>query len=193
MKSKKTNMLTGLAIFGAIVVFLQLFATFVKFGPFSITLALIPIVVGAAVYGAGAGAFLGGVFGAVTLIACIFGWDAGGYVLWAANPLMTALLCLVKGTAAGFLAGVVYRLVAKKNSDVGVISAAIISPVVNTGIFCIGMVLFYNDILLEWAGGTPVLSFLIFGIAGVNFIIEMAINIVLSPVVSRVLKIKSVM
>ncbi len=38
-----------------------------------------PPVVGAAVYGPGAGAYLGGVFGAVVSIACVNGSDAGGY------------------------------------------------------------------------------------------------------------------
>ena len=58
----KTQRMVGLAIFTAIIIVLQLVSTFIKFGPFSITLAMIPIVVGAAVYGAGAGAYLGGVF-----------------------------------------------------------------------------------------------------------------------------------
>ena len=65
MKSKRieTRVLTGVAIFTAIVVVLQLLGSFVRFGPFSVSLVLIPIVVGAAMYGAGAGAWLGFVFG----------------------------------------------------------------------------------------------------------------------------------
>lgn len=186
-----TRRLTGIAIFSAMIILLQIFATFVKFGPVSITLALIPIVVGAALYGIRTGAFLGCVFGVVVLIACIFGWDVGGNILWVANPLMTALLCLIKGAAAGFMSGVVYVLIAKKNSDFGAIFAAIICPVVNTAIFCGAMVLFYNDILTEWAAGTPALSYIIFGLVGVNFIIELSVNVVLSPIVSRIIKIKT--
>ncbi|MCL2158030.1 MAG: ECF transporter S component, partial [Oscillospiraceae bacterium] len=106
-KKNNTKRLAGLAIFGAIIIFLQLFATFVKFGPISITLALTPIVVGAAAYGISAGAILGAVMGGVTLVGCIFGWDIGGNILWAANPLLTALLCFVKAGAAGFVSGVV--------------------------------------------------------------------------------------
>jgi len=187
----KTKRLTGVAIFSAIIILLQLFATFVKLGPFSPTLALIPIVVGAAAYGIWTGAFLGGVFGVLVLIGCIFGWDIGGNILWVAHPLMTALLCLVKGAAAGFLAGAVYVLIAKKSSDIGAILAAVICPVTNTGIFCLAMVLFYNETLLIWAGDTPVLSYMIFGLVGINFILEFSINLVLSPVVARILKIKT--
>ena len=192
-KQNKTKRLAGIAIFSALIILLQLFATFVKFGTFSITLTLIPIVVGSAAYGMFTGAFLGGVFGIVVLIACIFGWDIGGNILWTAHPLLTALLCFVKGIAAGFLSGAVYNLIAKKNSDIGAVAAAVICPVVNTGIFCLGMILFYNDILTEWAGGTPLLSFIIFGLVGINFLVELGSNIILSPVVSRILKIKSKM
>ena len=84
----KTQRMVGLAIFTAIIIVLQLVSTFIKFGPFSITLAMIPIVVGAAVYGAGAGAYLGGVFSVVVLICCVTGADPGGAVVWNANPVL---------------------------------------------------------------------------------------------------------
>ena len=54
--------LTGLALVTAIVAVLQVVASFIKFGPFTITLALAPILIGAALYGPKAGAYLGGVF-----------------------------------------------------------------------------------------------------------------------------------
>ena len=99
--SEKTRRLTGLALMTAIIVVLQVVASFVKFGPFTITLALAPILIGAALYGPKAGACLGGVFGAVVLLACILGWDPGGAILWNANPFLTALVCLGKGILAG--------------------------------------------------------------------------------------------
>lgn len=191
--SNNTMRLTGIAIFSTIIVLLQLFASFVKIGTFNITLALIPIVVGAAVYGMRTGAFLGGVFGAVVLAGCIFGWDIGGNILWTANPLLTALLCFVKGAAAGLLAGAVYILAAKKSSVLGAVLAAVICPVTNTGILCLGMIFFYNDILTEWAAGTPALSYIIFGLVGINFIIELSVNVVLSSVIARIIKIRAKM
>jgi len=194
--ANSTKRLTGIAILSAVIVVLQVAAALLtRFTllPVSITLTLIPIVVGAAVYGMRAGAFLGGVFGVVVLILCIAGLDVGGNILWVANPLLTALLCIIKGAAAGFLAGAVYVLLVKKNSGIGAILAAVTAPVVNTGIFCLAMVFFYNDILTEWAGGTAVLSFVIFGIAGINFLIELGSNIVLAPIAARILKIKSKM
>lgn len=113
--NEKTRRLTGLALMTAIIVVLQVVASFVKFGPFSITLALAPIIIGAALYGAGAGAWLGAVFGVVVLIACIAGWDAGGNILFTANPLLTAALCIVKGAAAGFVSGLVFRGLSRRS------------------------------------------------------------------------------
>jgi len=194
--SNNVKRIASIAIFSALIIVLQvLSAMLARFTalPFSITLTLIPIVVGSAVYGARTGAFLGGVFGAVVLVLCIAGMDPGGNILWLANPVLTAALCFVKGIAAGFAAGACYALFAKKNAYIGVALAAVVSPVVNTGIFCLAMVLFYNDILTEWAAGTSALSFIIFAIAGVNLIIELGSNIVLSPVASRILNIKAKM
>ena len=99
---EKTRRLTGLALMTAIVIVLQLVASaLVKVGVFAPTLTLAPILIGAAIYGPKAGAYLGGVFGVVVTITCIIGWDAGGNALWNANPFLTALICIVKGVAGG--------------------------------------------------------------------------------------------
>lgn len=184
--NEKTRRLTGLALMTAIIVVLQVVASFVKFGPFSITLALAPIIIGAALYGAGAGAWLGAVFGVVVLIACIAGWDYGGNVLFTANPLLTAALCIVKGAAAGFVSGLVFRGLSSRSPMGAAIIAGIVCPVVNTGIFCVGLAVFFYDILVAWAGGTDLIYYIIFIMTGVNFLLELAINLVLSTVIVRV-------
>lgn len=58
--------IAGVGLLTALVVALQLLP-FIKFGTVSISLVLVPIVVGAALYGVGAGAWLGGVFAVVVL------------------------------------------------------------------------------------------------------------------------------
>ena len=188
--SKKTNVykLTGLGILTAIIIVLQIFTTFIHFGPFSITLALIPIVVGAAMYGKGAGAYLGAVFSVVVVIMCITGGDPGGFMVWSANPFMCVVMCMLKGTVAGFLAGLMYQLIAPKNQLLGVIIAALISPIANTGIFIIGMLLFFRDTLASWAGGSDLLTYIIMGLTGVNFLIELGVNMVLSPIVVKIIE-----
>ena len=184
-----TRRMAGLAIFTAIIVVLQVLCTFVRFGPFSITLALAPIIIGTAMYGKGAGAYLGGVFGAVVLVTGLLGWDGGTVMLlMGINPLGCVLVCLLKGVAAGFFAGLCYELIAKKNDKLGVLISGIVCPVVNTGLFIVGMLVFFFDTLSGWAGGQNLLLYIIVGLTGVNFLVELAVNIVLSSGITRIIR-----
>ena len=184
-----TRRMAGLAIFTAIIVVLQVLCTFIRFGPFSITLALAPIIIGTAMYGKGAGAYLGGVFGAVVLVTGLLGWDGGTVMLlMGINPLGCVLLCLLKGVAAGFFAGLCYELIAKKNDKLGVLISGVVCPVVNTGLFIVGMLVFFFDTLSGWAGGQNLLLYIIVGLTGVNFLVELAVNIVLSSGITRIIR-----
>ena len=183
----KTFMLVGLGILTAIIVVLQVVTTYFPTKPFAITLALIPIVIGSAVYGAGAGAYLGAVFSVVVLIMCAAGADAGGAMVFYANPVMCILLCMLKGSAAGFVAGLIYNAVSKKNQILGAVLAAFSAPIVNTGIFVIGLMIFFRDTLAAWAGETDILLFVIMGLTGVNFLVELGVNMILCPVIVKVL------
>lgn len=187
MSHKQIQKMVGLAIFTALVIVLQLLGSFIKVGTFSISLVLIPIVVGAAVYGAGAGAFLGGVFGVVVTIACINGSDWGGNLLFTQSPALTILICMVKGIAAGAAAGWVYRLLAGKNAYLAVAVSALAAPVVNTGLFCLGMRFFFYDTLVAWAAGQSLVYYVFIGLIGVNFLLETLINLVCSPIILRIL------
>lgn len=187
MSHKQIQKMVGLAIFTAVVIVLQLLGSFIKVGTFSISLVLIPIVVGAAVYGAVAGAFLGGVFGVVVTIACINGSDWGGNLLFTQSPALTILICMVKGIAAGAAAGWVYRLLAGKNAYLAVAVSALAAPVVNTGLFCLGMRFFFYDTLVAWAAGQSLVYYVFIGLIGVNFLLETLINLVCSPIILRIL------
>ena len=187
MESKRisTRTLTGVALFTAIVVVLQFLGAFIRFGPFSISLVLIPIVVGAALYGPWAGAWLGFVFGMVVLLS----GDAAAFLT--VNPLGTVLTVLVKGAAAGLCAGLLYRALEKVNGWLAAIAAAIAAPVVNTGLFLVGCLLFFLPTVSEWAaamGFPSVGKYMIFGLVGANFLVELAVNLVLSPVIVRLVK-----
>lgn len=182
--NKKTQKIVGVALFTAIVVVLQLLGSFIRFGPFSISLVLIPIVVGTALYGVGAGAWLGLVFG-VTVLAS---GDASAFL--AINVLGTILTVLLKGIACGALAGLVYRLIEKKNKYAATICAAITAPIVNTGVFLLGCAIFFMPTIEGWAAAAGVESagtYMITGLAGLNFIAEFVVNIVLSPIIVRLI------
>lgn len=180
-----------LGLFTAIVIVLQLMSYLIKIGTFNLSLVLVPIVLAAVMYGPKYSSILGGVFGAIVVIASVAGLDGGGNILFQSSPVLTTLICLVKGIAAGFVAGIIANSLKEKHLYPAVILSALAAPVVNTGIFTAGMFLFFKDTLTEWAGGADLVYYVIFGLIGINFIIELVINAVLSPVVlsvSRALK-----
>lgn len=184
--NNKTKNLVGIGLFTAIVVVLQFLGGGIKFGMFSISLVLVPIVVGAAVYGWKAGAWLGFAFGGAVLLS----GDAAAFMV--IDPIATVAVVLVKGMACGLVAGLVYMLLEKVNKYLAVFTAAIVCPVVNTGIFLLGCWLFFLETVTEWGkalGFENAASYMFLGLAGVNFLIELGVNLVLAPVIVRLIKI----
>ncbi len=177
-----TKKIAGVGLLTAIVVVLQLLGSFIHFGPFSISLVLIPIVIGASLYGVLAGAWLGLAFGITVLIS----GDAAAFLT--ISPAGTVITVLLKGMLAGLLAGGVYKLIEKKNKTVATIVAAIVCPVVNTGIFLVGCRLFFFDTIKTWAAGTNVFVYMITGLVGFNFLFELGANIILSPTIIKLTK-----
>lgn len=178
-------MLAVMGVLTAIVIVLQALAIGIRFGTFSITLVLIPIVVGAALYGWKAGAWLGFVFGVVVLI-----YDAE--LFFGISVPGTIITCILKGVLAGIAAAVVYRLLENKNRWAAILAAAIVCPVVNTGVFLLGCLVFFYDTISEWAAGAGFANagaYLIIGFVGLNFVVETLINLCLSTVILRVLSI----
>lgn len=196
---EKTKALVGMAIFTALVVVLQQLAGVIRIGVFTPSLVLIPIVIGAAVYGWLSGAWLGLVFGALVLAACITGTDLGGSAMWNYNPFVTALICIGKGVAAGVLTGLTYKALHRKNQVLATVAAAIVCPVVNTGLFAIGAIAVFKPLLLEWAAGwaaqtgrtsVDLIAYVFLGMIGLNFLVEVGLNVILSPIIVRILKIR---
>ena len=184
--NNKTRNMVGIGLFTAIVMVLQFLGGGIKFGMFSISLVLVPIVVGAALYGWKAGAWLGFAFG----VAVLLSGDAAAFLV--VDPLGTVLVVLVKGAACGFMAGLVYKLLHKVNKILAVFAAAIIAPVVNTGVFLLGCQIFFLETVTEWGmalGFANVGAYMFLGLAGVNFLIELAVNLILAPVIVRLIRI----
>ena len=182
MKNTKTQKIVGIGLFTAIVVALQLLAASIKFGPFSITLVLAPIVIGAALYGVGAGAWLGAAFGVSVLIS----GDATAFMT--INPAGTVITVLLKGMLAGLVAGLIYKALEKTNKTVAVVLAGIACPIVNTGIFLAGCYLFFQEWLVS-VFGTTGFATVVTGLVSVNFAVELGINMVLASVIVRVIDI----
>ncbi len=177
------------ALFAAIVVVLQLVSSYVKFGPFSITLTLIPIVVGGMMLGPGYGALFGGLFGLVVFFFCMNGVDVGGHILFELKPAITAVVCLAKGVAAGLFPALVFRALRKKNFYLAAILGTVLAPISNTGLFLLGMFVFFKGTLVEWANGQGLLFYIITGLIGLNFLVEFLTTLILSPAILRILQI----
>ena len=182
MKNTKTQKIVGIGLFTAIIVALQLLAASIKFGPFSITLVLAPIVIGAALYGIGAGAWLGVAFGVSVLIS----GDAAAFMT--INPAGTVVTVLLKGMLAGLVSGLIYKALESKNKTVAVVLAGIACPIVNTGIFLAGCYLFFQEWLVS-VFGTTGFATVVTGLVSVNFAVELGINMVLASVIVRVIDI----
>lgn len=185
-KKQTENLVLG-AILTAIVVVLQILGGFIKFGPFSVSLVLIPIVIGAAKCGVKIGTWLGLVFGTVVLL------NGDATAFFAVNVFGTVLTVLLKGAACGFAAGLTYKLLAKYNKYAAVIAAAVVCPLVNTGVFLIGCLLFFLDTIKAWGadlGFTNTVSYVFLSMVGGNFLFELASNMILSPVILRILNFK---
>ena len=182
-KNQKTRSLVMMGLLTAIVVVLQLLSSTIKIGPFSITLALVPIVVGAALYGKWAGAWLGGVFGLMVLVS----GDAAPFM--AVSIPGTVLTVMLKGILAGFVSGLVYELLKKKNDTLATYISGIFTPIVNTGVFVLGCFAFFMPTIQSWAGETSSLKYLFVSMIGINFLIEIAVNLLLGPTIARIIKI----
>ena len=184
--SVKTRKLVLLAILTAIIVVLQLVAASIKLGPFSITLALTPIIIGAALCGVAAGACLGLLFGVVVLL-------SGDAALFLSVSIPgTIITVLMKGMMAGLVSGLVYRLLEKKNEHAAALCAGIVSPIMNTGVFFLGCLIFFADFCLEFAAqngftGNLFSVIAVFWIGG-NFFVELAVNVVLAGVIVTLVK-----
>ena len=183
--SNRIRTITGLGLLTALVALLQYLGGFIRFGVFSISLVLIPIVIGAALYGPWAGAWLGLVFSGMVFAT----GDANTFL--AINIPGTIITVIVKGVLAGLCAGLVYRWIAQKNDILATFAAAAVCPIVNTGIFLLGCRLFFYDTVRAWgeaAGFENAFVYMMVGFVGLNFLVELAFNLVLSPAVVRLVK-----
>jgi uncharacterized membrane protein len=190
--NQKILRMVELAMLAAIIVVLQQIVIPLP-GGLTLSLVLVPIVIGAVMFGPAAGATLGGVFGIVVTF-LVMTARAGDLstMMWVANPAVTALVCILKGVAAGFVAGLVARAF-KKRTFIGILLAAAVAPIVNTGIFLLGMLTVFRDVMMTFAanigmGSADAIYFAVVVLVGVNFILEFAANLILSPSIASIIK-----
>ena len=186
-RQMQTEKMVLVALLTALVAVLSYFGGFIKIGGLaSISLTLIPVVLGAALCGSLVGAWLGGVAGAV------FFFTADAAFWFGLSIPGTVITVMIKGILSGYLAGLSYRLIEKFNRYVAVFVSAIVAPVVNTGIFLLGCLVFFMDSVNAGAlaEGMSVGGYLIIFFVGLNFVFELLVNVLLSPAILRIINIK---
>jgi hypothetical protein len=171
-KSLDVKRIVYLALFTALVVVLQFIP--IRFGAFELALSVPVIVVGAAVCGIGAGAWLGFVFGFVVLFL------PGTTAFLSFSIIGTVVTVILKGALAGLTAGIVYRAIESKNRYIAVVIAAVVATFVNTLVFIIGSLIFFDYDIATVIG--------IF--VSLNFLVELLLNMVLVPTIYRIINIK---
>ena len=184
MKTSREKMrkLAELAMLTAIVVLLQLVGKTIRVGEFSISLILLPVVAGAVLCGPWGGAWLGFVFGTVLMM------TGETDAFYAFSPLRTIITTAGRGALSGLASGCVYSAVGRKKEDLAIVLASITAPLVNTGLFIFLCLLFFYDIFESLMGTGHVLQGMITSYVSTNFLIELALSMVLTPLLVRFAK-----
>ena len=182
-----TQKITLGALLTAMVIVLQLLGSFIRFGPFSISLVLVPIVIGAATCGPVVASWLGFCFGMAVLLS----GDAAAFLMIHAPG--TIITVLAKGLLCALAAALAYDLLKHLNRYLAVIVAAVVCPIVNTAVFLVGCRLFFWETISAWgaaSGFDNTVAYAFLGLVGANFLFEMGFNLLLSPIIVRLLGIK---
>ena len=134
MKNNKISRMSSIAILIGVTVILAFISNNFVIGNVNINLALVPIVIGACLFGPKVGFILGAVDG---LIICVS--PSTLMFFMPHNPIITILLCVLKTGVGGFLAGIFYNILKNKSQYLGAFVASITLPIINTLIFLIGV------------------------------------------------------
>lgn len=175
---ERIQKITGISILMTLAIVLTFISNYVPAGMVNINLTLVVIVIGACIYGPLAGLLLGVINGIITLIA-----PATLAVFFPLHPLLTILLCIVKTGVAGLVSGLLFKLFKSiKKEFIGTIVSSIVVPIINTGLFIIGVLLFFLDV---YGDATTLITLVL----SVNFLIEFISIVVLSPAIYRIIKV----
>lgn len=176
------------ALLAALIILLTFFVT-IPLGPLTITLNCLPVAIGSVLLGPLYGAGLGAVFGIASFLKTVTG--GGGplmTMLLGVNPFLTFVMCFVPRVLCGWLPGLLFKALPKDSEPKRLASSAVccgLTTLLNTVGFLGLMWLFFRDV--DMLSSKPVGNFFlfIFALAGLNALVEFAINLVLGTAVCR--------
>lgn len=198
MIKEKSNFFTArnvalLGILIALVIVLQLFASAIPMFGVTLNFSLIPIAFAGILLGWLGGAIVGFSCGLVVFITmAVLGQEPSTAYLFQTNPFILTLMCIGKTTLAGVVSGLLYKVFSKKNLFLAICISAIVIPIVNSGVYMLGIVLMKESAVqfmgLNSSSAGLVFS-VVFGLIWLNFVLELAINAIFIPAFYRVIKV----
>lgn len=190
---EKTLRMVQVALLMALEVVLTLLYIPTPISTINLNFGLIPIVIAAVFLGPLAGTLIGCVSGTVTAIQVLTVPSFFNTFLVSVNPVAACVISVLKTALAGFIIGLVYKAVSKggKHSLLDYILASALCPIVNSGVFALGMFAFFGNALLAdptlSTFGTGLVAIVFIGLIGVNFVVEFIVTTLLSPAVCKTL------
>ena len=183
MKNTSVRKITGVAILLALEIVLQTIGNLIP-GEITVNLSLIPIALGAIVYGPVAGAFLGLCNGAMVLAAP----DTLSF-FWPSTPIGTLVTCLVKCTLAGAISGLVFKLFKGKHLYAGCLISSLLIPIINTGLFLVFCFTILRPAYDANELGQNIATTIFTIPLLINFVIEFGSMLFLTPAILKIYKI----
>ena len=189
MRDKKVTKMVQLAILIAIIALMAFTPIgFIKTGGLEIQLIMIPVVIGAMLFGPLAGAVCGGAFGVLSFIQC-FGMSPFGAMLVSINPLLTFVVCIPTRILTGYLTGLLFQWFKKidKTNTVCYFAGGLIGAVLNTIIFMSVLMLSFGN--TEYmrslnANNLNVLAFVV-AFVGINGLLEWPLTCIAGGAISK--------
>lgn len=181
-----------LGILIALTVVLQLFASAVPVGPITLNFSLVPMALGAMILGAAGGGIIGFVSGLVTFINCaLLGREPFTAYLFQQSPVILTVVCFGKTTVAGVAAGFIFAAFRKINVTAGAVVSSIALPVINTGLYMLGMVIMYPYVAayMSIESGAGIVFAAVFAVIWLNFVLEIAVSAICSPALATVIRV----
>lgn len=169
---------------------------FIKAGPLTVTLLMVPVIIGALTLTPLAAGTLGLAFGICSFIQCFTG-DPFGAALVSASIWKTFLVCVPTRFFAGFFAGLIFNAISKKTKKdalsfaISSISGSILNTVLFLGM--LALLFFKTSFTPEqsaaFGGGNSIIPTVIAIATGINAPIEALICAVLGSAIGKALKV----
>lgn len=190
MKKIDTKSMVILALLAGLTILMAFTPIgYLRVGTLSISFLMIPVAIGAIALGPVGGAIIGAVFGFTSFFQC-FGMDAFGTVLASYSMLGTLVVTVLARTLAGFVAGLVYKLIVNKTSSavafpvIGFTAAAL-----NTVLFTTSLMAFFGNTteIASMRNGQNILLFMC-AFVGINAVFEMIVCTAATTAVAAALR-----